>query len=241
MFRLIRWFSSIIVFVILLVVADRVAVRVAQEKIANVVQDDADLRVKPHVVVHGFPFLTQAVAGNYKRITVTANDLFGSVASGTETGNGATLVLDLHSVKVPLSKVITSDVHAVTVSDLDGEVDASFADLASAAHIPGLTLTPASQANEVIATETLTLGEQTFSSTITATVIASLHSIKVHPVKISVPDGSPSAEVVDELLAKGAFKIPIPGLPADLQLGQISVGAQGVALPLHQTGVVMTR
>ncbi|HZB29380.1 MAG TPA: DUF2993 domain-containing protein, partial [Streptosporangiaceae bacterium] len=58
------------VLIIVVIAADRVGVAVAQDQIAKQVAAQNDLPSKPDVKIHGIPFLTQAIGGNYQRIDV---------------------------------------------------------------------------------------------------------------------------------------------------------------------------
>jgi hypothetical protein len=68
---------TLVVLLGLLVVADRVAVNVAEDRVAQQVQSSGRLAGPPTVDIGGFPFLTQAVAGDYSdvRLQLSADDL----------------------------------------------------------------------------------------------------------------------------------------------------------------------
>lgn len=59
---------SLIVLVILLVAADRVAVAGVERDLANRIAASADLSGTPTVTITGIPFLTQAVSGHYPEV-----------------------------------------------------------------------------------------------------------------------------------------------------------------------------
>lgn len=62
------------------VVADRVGARVAANQVAAKIRTSQGLSSDPHVVIHGFPFLTQAIGGEYDDVDVEAAGLVkGSV------------------------------------------------------------------------------------------------------------------------------------------------------------------
>src|SRR5262245_48783373 len=70
----------LLVIVGLLVVADRVAVGVAESKIATLVaQQTQAQQIKtngdPDVTIEGFPFLTQVFSGEYDAIDITFNGI----------------------------------------------------------------------------------------------------------------------------------------------------------------------
>ncbi|MEV4562179.1 DUF2993 domain-containing protein [Nonomuraea sp. NPDC049419] len=59
---------SLIVLVILLVAADRVAVAGVERDLANRIAASADLSGTPTVTITGIPFLTQAISGHYPEV-----------------------------------------------------------------------------------------------------------------------------------------------------------------------------
>jgi len=68
---------SLVVLLGLLVVADRVTVNIAEQKVAEQIARQGGLDGTPAVDITGFPFLTQAIAGHYDdiRIALTAQEL----------------------------------------------------------------------------------------------------------------------------------------------------------------------
>jgi hypothetical protein len=89
----------LILVAVALVAADRLGVRVAQDKIGEQVAAQYNLQQQPDVKIHGIPFLTQAVGGEYKHIEV-------SIGDWTEQGVTVTGVkVDMRGVDAPLSEV----------------------------------------------------------------------------------------------------------------------------------------
>ncbi|QKW33588.1 DUF2993 domain-containing protein [Actinomadura sp. NAK00032] len=90
----------LLIFVaVVLVAADRLGVRVAQDKIGEQVAAQYNLTQQPDVTIHGIPFLTQAIGGEYKHIEV-------EIGNWTEQGvtvSGVTV--DMRGVNAPLSEV----------------------------------------------------------------------------------------------------------------------------------------
>ena len=73
----------------LLLLADRLAVELAEDAVAGEVAEKGALRGTPEVEIAGFPFLSQALAGRYDdvRVELTAEQL------GRPDGTHADLVL----------------------------------------------------------------------------------------------------------------------------------------------------
>ena len=101
--------------------ADRVAVGIAEDKVAEQLAAKGGLSGTPTVDIAGFPFLTQAVAGRYDdvRISLTAEEL-GQPA-------GTRVDIALHGVHVPLSSVVSGSVEKVPVDRVDGTATLSYA------------------------------------------------------------------------------------------------------------------
>lgn len=103
----------LVLVAVALVAADRIGVRVAQDKIGEQVAAQYNLQQQPDVTIHGIPFLTQAVGGEYDHIEVAIGDW-------TEQGVTVTGVkVDMRGVQAPLSEVTkgsSADVTARTAT-----------------------------------------------------------------------------------------------------------------------------
>lgn len=162
-----RWPMVLLIMVVLLgaifVVADRIAVSVAQDRVATRLAGQRPFAGTPTVTIHGFPFLTQAVGGSYSDIEVrgTGQELAGMT--------GATVDAKLHGAHIPLSAV-SGGVQTVPVDQVDVAITVALSRVAQATGVPGLTLT--SNNGNVVATAPVTLaGVQV---TVTATVHLSI-------------------------------------------------------------------
>jgi hypothetical protein len=240
MFKLIRWFVTLVVLAVVFVVGDHALAHAAQNRLASSIQDDAHLTSRPTVDIHGFPFVTQVAHGRYTHITVVADNLFGSTA-GTAEPDGSTLVLELRGVHIPLGKAVSGKVSSVPVDNATGTITAGFSELATAANVPGLSLAPGPQADEVTATETLTVAGVRAQAKVTAALTTAGHSITAKATAVSIASLKLPSSVLNALQSKAGFTIAVPGLPPALQLGSVSVGATGVALPLTQENLVLSK
>jgi LmeA-like phospholipid-binding len=71
-----RWIGiSVAVLLVLLLVADRVGVAIAERVAGDTLESSEHLNLRPDVDIAGFPFLTQVATGKYDKITVTAHDV----------------------------------------------------------------------------------------------------------------------------------------------------------------------
>ncbi|MFV2172067.1 DUF2993 domain-containing protein [Actinomadura sp. LOL_016] len=91
-----------------LIAADRIGVRIAQDEIARQVAAQEGLARQPDVTIHGIPFLTQAVGGEYDHIEV----LIGEYTEQDVTLSGVRV--DMRGVRAPLSEIANGNTANVT-------------------------------------------------------------------------------------------------------------------------------
>jgi hypothetical protein len=123
-----RLFIFLFIVLLLLFGADRVSRSIAQREIASKIQNTEDLTVKPKVTVHGFPFLTQALGGNYHQID-------GDV-SGLTVENGLTidqLHVELRGVQVKPGDLLSGRVVEAPVDSAVATATVSYPSLVSVA------------------------------------------------------------------------------------------------------------
>jgi hypothetical protein len=102
--------TLIVVVLLLLVAADRVAWYVAEKGVAQAVQDSEDLKQRPDVSIGGVPFLTQAWSGTYEDVEVTFEDF--PAAQGVTVDK---LDAHLHGVHVPRQDIVDRSVRSAPV------------------------------------------------------------------------------------------------------------------------------
>ncbi|MEV6873871.1 DUF2993 domain-containing protein [Amycolatopsis sp. NPDC051128] len=142
--RLRRWVIALVVLVLLLVGADFGAAAYAEHMISQKVRTQLQLSDDPSVTIHGFPFLTQALGGDYSHISVSAAgvpvaDKLQDVAVNAE----------LENVTAPLSDLSAGNTKAITIGELTGSVTIKAADLARVApldKIKDLRIEPSAKA-----------------------------------------------------------------------------------------------
>ncbi|MFG2820644.1 DUF2993 domain-containing protein [Kitasatospora sp. NPDC048365] len=106
----------------LLVGADRLAVGVAEDEAADLLVNSGRVGSPPEVTIEGFPFLTQALSGEFDEVRLAAD--------GMTVSNGRDRVA-LHSFQARMSgvKVGDSDRRDVTVRSGSGSGLITYADL----------------------------------------------------------------------------------------------------------------
>jgi hypothetical protein len=216
---------------------DRYAAHVAAGQIASAVQTDAKLAQKPHVVIQGFPFLTQVADGKYKHIDVTATDIF-------QRGEpqGSVLKLDFAGVRIPISKALHGDVGTVPVHEVTGTVAVPFSDLLAVADIPGLTIISATPGgNQIKVSEVVSVGPTSVTALVTASVTVRGGSLVLSALSVTKANGQPvPAAVRQQVLAQAVFSVKLPGLPTGVQMTAVSVTASGLLVTLHANSLVLT-
>lgn len=116
-----RLVVAVVVLLALTAVADRVGAVVAGRLVARQVQQQTGLASPPQVAVEGLPFLTQALAGRYERIEVTARDVPAGRVQGTQV-RLRTMTATLRGARVPLRDAVAGRVMAVPVDRVDAQV-----------------------------------------------------------------------------------------------------------------------
>ncbi|GAB3952020.1 hypothetical protein GCM10027614_55010 [Micromonospora vulcania] len=125
----------------LLVVADRVAVGVAERAIADRVSQEVTKQnaqaAAPDVEVHGVPFLTQVLDGRYERISIHLRDVQASVEG--DAVRLPVLDVDARNVRASLD-TLRSGQGDVVADTVNGTGTISYDSLAALLNRPGLTL-----------------------------------------------------------------------------------------------------
>ncbi|NBH05693.1 DUF2993 domain-containing protein [Amycolatopsis sp. SID8362] len=120
-----RWVIALIVLVLLLVGADFGAAAFAEHMISQKAREQLQLTDDPSVTIHGFPFLTQALGGDYRHISVSAAGL--PVADKLQD---VAVNAELENVSAPLSDLTAGNTKSITIGELTGSVTIKAADLA---------------------------------------------------------------------------------------------------------------
>jgi hypothetical protein len=215
----------------LLVVVDRVGVGIAEDRVATQVAQRGGLAGPPEVDITGFPFLTQALRGDYRdvRLQLTAEQL------GQPAGTHADV--SLRGVHVPLSDVLSGSVQQIPVDRVDGTATISYALLAQ--QLGGDTVLTQEGDGIRVTRRVEVLGTE-LPLTATGTV-----RLEGGDVVIDVGDASAgSLQVPDAVLRRAAglldLRYPVPALPFGLQLTSAVPAADGVDVRVEATDTVLS-
>lgn len=197
--------------VALFVVVDRVAVVASQRDVARRIQVDQHLRSTPHVAIHGFPFLTQMVAGRYDDVDVDVRGLHaGSLAVSR-------LTVHLQGAHVPLADVFSQRLSRVRIDRARADIVLTFADLNRFLADRHLVLAPAG--NDTVRVTATVAG---------VIVRADAHlSVRANGLELSAAGGIP------------AFEVPLSGLPFNVRLESVQVTRNGIVVSGSAVGLVL--
>jgi hypothetical protein len=198
---------TLVLLLVLLVIADRVSVAYAENRMAQQIQSQG-LSSKPHVSIEGFPFLTQVLAHNLHQVNITAP----TVKEGPV--NVTNLVAVLQGIH------LNSGFNSGTVDHLSGSALITFGDLFGAdGGGPNVTVT-AVNGNLVTLKVDLAI--------VSATAVARV--TEVPPDKIRVQVISVSGVPVSLLGPVADFTVTVPNLPLNMNVQSVTVSGQGVRI-----------
>jgi hypothetical protein len=215
----------------LFVVADRVGVGIAERRVAEQLADRGGLAGTPEVDIAGFPFLTQAVSGEYDdvRIHLTADEL------GQPAGTRADVAL--RGVHVPLSDALGGSVSQIPVDRVDGTATLSYELLAQ--QLGGDT-TLSQDGDGIRLTKSVTVLGFDFPVTATGTV-----ALDGQDVVVDVTDASAGSVDVPDFVLNTAedlldFHYQVPALPFGLQLTSVQPAAGGIDVRVEARDTVLS-
>jgi len=223
----------VVVLVLLLglaVVADRVAVGIAEDRVAQELAAQGGLRGTPEVDVTGFPFLTQAVAGRYDdvRISLSADQL------GQPEGTRADVAL--RGVRVPLGSVLSGSVRQVPIDRIDGTATLSY-DLLGA-QLGGDT-TLRREGDGLRITKTVELLGQTIPLTAAGTVSLDGNDLVVDVENATGAGVDVPRVLVDQVADLLDLRYAVPALPFGLRLTSVTPADDGVVVRVGATDTVV--
>jgi hypothetical protein len=206
----------------LLLVADRVAPLIADDRVAARVQQSAGLREPPEVELHGFPFLTQAIRGRYERIEVHATD----VRSGDLTL--ARLDTTLRGAEISLPDALYNRPVPVPAAQVEAEALVAYDELTRRQGSRELTVTPRGDRLRVTG-EVVVLGQ-----TLRAAAVSSIEVVDgelvVTAESFEVGNSTANRLLTDALRGVFDFRVPLEDLPYGLRLQEASVTDEGILL-----------
>jgi LmeA-like phospholipid-binding len=232
-----RLFVFLIVICLLLVVADRVAVRVAQRAIGDQIQSSQNLSARPAVTVEGFPFLTQAIRGRYKRIDTSLQDL--TVDGGLTIDR---LDVQLDGVQIKAADAIAGQVSQAPVDSASALATVGFPSInaVAKANLPDdkLKVTLAQGQGDRLAV-TGTYHSSLIDAKISGQALVLIRSgkleVKVDPASLDDLPSQLRGQVTS--LLSGSYTLP--ALPFGFKAKTVTVGPAGVTLRATTNATVL--
>jgi hypothetical protein len=236
-----RFLIAVLIFLIaVLVAADRLGAIVAAHVLAGKVQTDEHLPNRPSATIGGFPFMTQALSGKYKDVTIGAMNLPVDGVSVTS------LTVHLHGVHIKLSKVFHDSVSQVPVDRIDATAVIAFADVntyLSNHHPTGEDVSfrrGAGHAATVI--DRLRVGGKTVTLRGVADVSlrGNVIEVSVRRLTRAVAGGvAVSSQILQRALRQLHISLPLSGLPFQIRLESVSFTSTGVSVSGSAQNVVL--
>lgn len=207
---------SLIVLIGLVIAADRIGLMVAQNEIAKNVAAQYSLDQKPKVTIKGFPFLTQALGGDYDEIDVNVGDL---------KRDGATLrntVVALKGVKAPVADALNGRTSGFTAKTATSTATADFDTVRKNAP-KGMQITPAGSHLKVKGRiSILGLGTEV---TATVSVQPAAKGIRVVPVEVDAGGATIPSGLAQQTFS---FVVPIRDLPLGTRISAVEITDDGL-------------
>jgi hypothetical protein len=218
---------AVIVLIIVLVAADRIAVLVAERQISDRVASAYSLPAKPGVSIKGFPFLTQVAAGKYQQVDISVPHV---AAGGVTVSN---LDARFTEVDAPVSAVLGHGASSVTAKRASATATVALA--AVQARLPhGLALRRDGSSLAVSGTAHYAGLAIPVSATVTPRASSS-GGISLTPSHVSVGGGItvPASAISGRLV----IVLPVGPLPLHLKITSVRVGSAGLRISAAGTDV----
>lgn len=202
----------------LFVAADRVALVFAERAVAERIQVREGLAQRPQVSIGGFPFLTQAVAGDYHSISVL---VVGLRRDGLMLNRVA---LTLRGVHVPLSAVLHRTLGSIPIDSASGSVAIGYAELN--ADLPRVSVSYGGSPGSVRLRSRVLPVSGVAEVTVSGDVVAA--SVRqARAAGVALPVGGL------------AFSVQLPSLPFGVRLTAVTSGPGGVSVAAAGTGLTL--
>jgi hypothetical protein len=225
-----RLLAGLLLLAVLLVVADRVGVRVAEREVAVQAQRDGGLPERPDVEVRGVPFLTQVVRGRYDDVRLhTAGRLGGAQVRDLD--------VQLTGVRLPLRDLLAGSVDAVPADRVRGSAVLDYGWLSSQAH--GLRVSPDGDRLRVEGSVRV-LGRQ-LGAAASSTVRLDGDAVRVRAQSFSTGSGPVDALLGRALGDRFDFGVRLGALPFGLHLAGLRVRPDGLAVQVAGGPTVLHR
>jgi len=230
-----RLVLSAAVMVGLAVLADRGLAVAAGEAAASSVARSNGLAEEPEVSFRGFPFITQALGGQFQEVDVDARDV---------TVDGMTfsrIEAELRGIKVGLRDALAGEVDAVPVESGNAVVSIDYRDLNDYLDAKPGSPDVAAPGGVLIVRSTIGVpgrGSVAVEGRGTASVTGDGLAVRVSGVRATSGPALPAA-VAATATSRLSFVIPTRRLPFGLTLQSVSVDVGGLRVAAVARGIVV--
>ncbi len=224
----------VLVFVVLLVVTDRVGAHYAEQAIGEKVSAQLASRQitssPPEVSIMGYPFLTQVLRGNYSEIRVNLRDV--------KTGNLPIPQLDVraYDVRATLDGMVNGT-GKVIATRVDGVGTLSYASLVEASGIKDLSMSGDGNVLRISGNVPVA-GVVTGAAKVT--VIDGKVRIQVTELTAASANQATNAILNQYRSQLGAATFSLPQMPFQLKLASVTPGLGGLEIGMTTTEVELT-
>ncbi|CAA9346871.1 MAG: hypothetical protein AVDCRST_MAG07-2993 [uncultured Frankineae bacterium] len=211
------------------------AAGLAERALAQRLQQQAGLPAPPDVAVEGIPFLTQALAGRYDRVRVSARDV---PLGGTSRVGLRSFTATLRGARVPLSEALTGGVASVPVDRIDAETVLPYDTFSRRAYGGRVTASPAGDRLRLTGTVRV-LGRDLAASAVSRV------RLDGEDLVVTAQSFDVGSRFVDRLLTRALrnrfdVRLDLGGLPYGLRVSGVQVRADGVAVTAQSDGAVLS-
>jgi hypothetical protein len=226
--------ATVVMLAVVLVVADRLAHRFAEQQVAHQLRNQLHSAQDPAVGIRGFPFLTQVAMGDYPEINVQADSV------NRDRLRDVGLAADLRHVRLPVSDVASGSVSHVTVDQVSGRVRVPAADIGQLTGVGDLHLDPAA-GNAITISGNHDLAGVPIHAAVTALVTTGNDSVRIQPQALDARlSGLPNLplDVRDpRLLAPFATTLDSRQLPLGFHPTAVAAGHDVLLVDVTAAGV----
>ena len=212
---------ALVALVVLLLAADRVGDYFAERTVADTVQTSQRLQHRPSVDIDGFPFLTQLLARELDKVTITARDVpLGNAANALHVSWVQAI---MHDVKIDFS------VNKATVSHGTATALITYDELSRFLGIP----VQYAGDGKIRASESVTIAGRHFTAGITARPQL-LDGALAFGGRATESGSGVAVTVLARIADALGARIDLTRIPFGLDLQ--SVSADGVGITVHLSG-----
>lgn len=212
----------LLVLAVLVAVADRVGAAVAGRAVAAELQSAVALSARPEAEVRGIPFLTQALAGRYEDVRVTAKD----VPAGDLTVRE--LRAELAGVRAPLGEAVSGSLTEVAVDRVDARALVSYDALSRRSSERQLTLS--AEGDRLRVRGSVRVAGQTFAAEAVSQLALDGEVLVVKAEQVRVGDARVDRAIERALQGRLDLRVPLTGLPYGLSVTDVAVEPDGIRL-----------